>query len=326
MVEEVWYEITDAFDVQTLVSPARTQPNSVSNAEGEPQTPFRRPWRKICVKISTPRRMSMWPGSLKFGSASERLERCVHSGLKGIGCNGKSHVTRGMIIAVTSISILCSCTGVITNLDSVGVGDSWEWPPIPMILTLWLRRDSPKLWTKCSDTNEAEDPGSRSARDMTEDPSEACTRTRHVIRREWDDKPWVVTPAEWLVTGTWKEAVGGVFCSFWSTCSKVWCDLWHLLRRCTDLHCLTKCPGRRQFMQRSFDFSVDIFLSCGIVLNWWQAKRGCFSLLQRIHVLSELALALAAKNVIGLGDVLCLSKATPLLALVSNDWSLSSEI
>ena len=36
-------------------------------------------------------------------------------------------------------------------------------------------------------------------------------------------------------------------------------------------------------------------------------------------MLSELALALDSKDVIGLGDVLCLSKATPLLALVSND-------
>ena len=225
-----------------FVSPARTQPNMVSNAGGEPGTPVRRPWHIICVKTSIPRRRSIWPGTSKSGSASVRSD---HSGLKGIGYKGKSYVTQGMMTPVTSNYIVCSCVGETTNLVSMRVGDSWERPPISMILAPWLRQGRRKNCVKRSDTNESEDPGSRSARDTTEDPSEARISARHVMRRECDDKPGVVTLAETLVTGVGVGAAGWVFCSLRSTCSRVWCGFWYLLQWCRDLHCLTKCPGHK---------------------------------------------------------------------------------
>ena len=57
-----------------------------------------------------------------------------------------------------------------------------------------------------------------------------------------------------------------------------------------------ECPGRRQFMQRLFVFSVDTILSCDNDLKREQAYKGCFSVLQR----TQLAVTLAAKDATGL--------------------------
>ena len=62
-----------------------------------------------------------------------------------------------------------------------------------------------------------------------------------------------------------------------------------------DLQPLAKWPLCRQFIQSSFTLTVDILL-CGIDLNFGQAYRGCFMVLQMTQLLS-CSVVLVANNV-----------------------------
>ena len=57
----------------------------VSKATGDPGGPVSRPCSKALMYTSIPRGTSMRPGRPKSGSANERLDKCSHSSLKGIG-------------------------------------------------------------------------------------------------------------------------------------------------------------------------------------------------------------------------------------------------
>ena len=66
------------------------------------------------------------------------------------------------------------------------------------------------------------------------------------------------------------------------------------------MHCLTKCPDLKQFMQMLCSFKTDTMRSCVRLLNLAQAYSVCFSVLQVTHKVAPGSEVLAANDVISL--------------------------
>ena len=127
------------------------------------------------------------------------------------------------------------------------------------------RRRRWKCLARECDMKHADDPESSNARTWVEWPLGDVTKTLHVMRRELEPAfVAVFDVTDWLVTGLVLLLTGS---SLGLTCSKVWWGLWHSWHLWRDLHCFTKCPGRRQFIQRSLARTAAIMSSWGRDLN-----------------------------------------------------------
>ena len=125
--------------------------------------------------------------------------------------------------------------------------------------------------------NDADDALSRIAHASTGDPSGALAKIRHIMSNEPEVNPTAAFEVAGFTKGDVVTSVDGG-ASLVSTCSKVWWGFWHFLQRWNDLHCLIKCPERKQFIQTLFAFNVKTILSCESDLNFGHAYTGCFSL------------------------------------------------
>ena len=95
-------------------------------------------------------------------------------------------------------------------------GDWCDSPAMPKILTVLEDWGKQRAWAKRSDTNEVDEAESRRPRAFTWDPSGACMRSWHVIKRALDAN----TVAALLETGSTAEASEG--CSHWELPLSLW--------------------------------------------------------------------------------------------------------
>ena len=131
-----------------------------------------------------------------------------------------------------------------------------------------------------------------------DEPSGVTTRTRQVMSNERDVNPMAAFKVTGLATGA---VVGPPVYegeTLTSTCSNVWCGFRHFLQRWRDLHCLTKCPGHKQFMQMLFAFRMETNLSCDRDLNLGQAYIEYLSL-HTMQLLTE-SVVVVVKDATGL--------------------------
>ena len=86
--------------------PARTQPNIVSYAVGEPRVPLRQPCFITSLNTSTPKSMSTWSSLPNSRSESCSPDKCFQLGCAEILYVRRSHVILGTTMAATEISLL----------------------------------------------------------------------------------------------------------------------------------------------------------------------------------------------------------------------------
>ena len=161
---ELWQERAEEEEVQAI-SPAMTQPKTVSKADGELGEPLRRSWCNISMKMSTPSSRSTLLGIPKSESASSKSLRWVHSVLKEMCWSGKWQVTRGMMTTVTSIFFSGSCKGETTNSVMDWERELCDRSATPKILACWPVWWRQSDWTNHSNTKETDDAESRIALD-----------------------------------------------------------------------------------------------------------------------------------------------------------------
>ena len=205
--------------VWELMLPARrTHPNSVSNADGEPEGPIRRPWPNTSMKISTPKRSTL-PGHPRSGSARGISTTCFHSRLNGTECRGRSQVMWGTTITVISYFFEGLRVADTLKLAIICKGELWVRPATPDILVFWCERGRHSVWDKRLDTNEADDAKSRIALASIKEPSEASTKIQQVMNRDLDNPATaldliglVVVSEEGLVVEGMHTADAYLFC------------------------------------------------------------------------------------------------------------------
>ena len=186
VAQEIWQAVISDTGEQDSVEPAKTHPKWVSKAMGVPVGPIRRPCRIASTKMSIPSSMSNFPGQPNPGSARSMPSRWFHSFFNGMGANGRSQVTLGTIIAVTSNFLWGDLTGEMLKLAANWCEVWYCMPATPDILALWLVLGNRRVWARRSDTNDAEDPLSSKALASTRVPSGAHTKTRQVISKVFD--------------------------------------------------------------------------------------------------------------------------------------------
>ena len=74
---------------QCPIIPDTTHPKYVFTSIGEPRWPCRWPWYTTWLNMSTPKRISLQPGSPNSGSARQRRDRCLNLIANGTDSSGK---------------------------------------------------------------------------------------------------------------------------------------------------------------------------------------------------------------------------------------------
>ena len=157
-------------------------------ASGDPGGPSRQPWHTMRLCTSTPSRMSVWSGTLKFGSARRSPERCFDFWLNGTGKAGSLVVTFGRTAAST-FHWESEILSVLDDFWFAMVNDTMEHndkpcfsPPVPVTRTFWWWRGSRRRCAKCSVMNEVDEAQSSKALALVIRPPDVATTTWLVIR------------------------------------------------------------------------------------------------------------------------------------------------
>lgn len=237
---------------QSLVGPARIQPNSISSAVGEPTCPVRRPCN---ITLWT----HIFPITDQFAVTphSQGQPRWDHS-------DNFNELENEQVVRGVGNCLYIELLIDIVNRSHLEGSQRLGWrifshPSDTEIVAINLERRSDKVCANRSVMNDTDEPESNKALAcMT--PCGESTRTWQVIGRVCP--PFITECDGMAFTGVWVGpgimvgVVVGVVSG--STCSKLWCWPWHSLHLLRDLHCLRKWPGQRQFRQRLLLFTKDV--------------------------------------------------------------------